>query len=75
VGSPRETIGGLLDRLGEDWDDACLEFDKQDATVGTASVWQVREPLNPKSIGRWQHYRTQFEKAFGDSIGDDPKVD
>ncbi len=69
VHQPRETIGALLERLGEPWDDACLEFDKQEASVGTASVWQVRQPLNPKSIGRWKHYEQQFTEAFGEDIG------
>jgi hypothetical protein len=33
--------------------------------VGTASVWQVREPINPKSIGRWKNYEKYFEQEFG----------
>jgi hypothetical protein len=24
--------------------------------VRTASVWQVREPVNDRSVGRWRHY-------------------
>jgi tetratricopeptide (TPR) repeat protein len=66
VNSPRETIGGLLERLGEEWNEACLEFDKQQSTVGTASVWQVRQPLSPKSIGRWKNYEKHFKDAFGE---------
>lgn len=68
VNQPRETIGNLLERLGEPWDDACLDFDKQQATVSTASVWQVRQPLNPKSIGRWKHYEKYFTQAFGEDV-------
>lgn len=66
VKEPPETIGDLLERLGEEWSDACLEFDKQQASVGTASVWQVRQPINPKSIGRWKNYEKYFTEAFGD---------
>ncbi|HKJ16545.1 MAG TPA: sulfotransferase, partial [Xanthomonadales bacterium] len=66
VDNPRETIGGLLENLGEDWDDVVLEFDKQESTVGTASVWQVRQPLTRKSIGRWKNYEKHFKEAFGE---------
>ena len=62
---PRKTITGLLEFLGEDWDEGCLSFNKLKNSVQTASVWQVREPLHTKSVGRWQNYRQHFEKAFG----------
>jgi LPS sulfotransferase NodH len=65
VESPTATIGTLLEQLGEEWDDACLEFDTREGSVGTASVWQVREPINPKSIGRWKNYEKYFEQEFG----------
>lgn len=68
VGRPRETIGKLLQCLGEDWDERCLAFDKLDNAVKTASVWQVREPLHSRSIGRWKNYQTYFEKVFGADI-------
>lgn len=68
VNSPRETVGTLLERLGEEWNDACLEFDRQQSTVGTASVWQVRQPINPRSIGRWKNYEQQFTEAFGGAL-------
>ena len=69
VTEPRKTITGLLEFLGEDWDEGCLSFNKLKNSVQTASVWQVREPLHTKSVGRWQNYRQHFEKAFGaDSI-------
>lgn len=65
VTQPRETISGLLENLGEAWDERCLSFNTLKNTVQTASVWQVREPLHTKSVGRWAHYRQHFEKAFG----------
>ncbi|MCW8875772.1 MAG: sulfotransferase [Kangiellaceae bacterium] len=30
--------------------------------VKTASLWQVREPLHARSIGRWRNYSSLFEK-------------
>lgn len=65
VTEPRKTITGLLEFLGEAWDERCLSFNKLKNSVQTASVWQVREPLHTKSVGRWQNYQKQFERAFG----------
>lgn len=65
VTRPQETISGLLGNLGEAWDERCLSFNQLKNTVQTASVWQVREPLHAKSVGRWAHYQPHFEKAFG----------
>jgi tetratricopeptide (TPR) repeat protein len=50
----------LIDFLGLPWEDACLEFHKQDAAVTTASAVQVREPAHTRSIGRWRRYETQL---------------
>jgi len=70
VTQPRETLGGVLDTLGEAWDERCLAFDSLDNMVKTGSVWQVREPLHARSVGRWKKYRSCFESVFGDRIGD-----
>ncbi|RLQ23349.1 sulfotransferase family protein [Seongchinamella sediminis] len=48
----------LLDYLDLPWEEACLEFHKQDAAVSTASAVQVREPAHTRSIGRWKQYRS-----------------
>jgi len=68
VTDPEPTISRLLNNLGETWDERCLRFDQLDNTVKTASVWQVREPLSTKSIGRWKNYFGHFEEIFGDQI-------
>jgi len=65
VAEPRATITAVLNELGEPWDECCLSFNKLRNTVQTASVWQVREPLHTKSVGRWRCYRQFFEDAFG----------
>jgi tetratricopeptide (TPR) repeat protein len=70
VKKPREVIGRLLEDLGEDWDDRCLQFDKLGGTVSTASVWQVRQPIHSRSIGRWSRYRSAFIEAFGEGFDD-----
>ena len=64
VEQPRESVESLLNWLGEEWDDRCLEFHRQAGAVRTASVWQVREPLHTRSVGRWRNYSTPVEAAF-----------
>ncbi len=51
----------LIDYLGLDWEDACLEFHKQKTAVTTASAVQVRKPAHTGSIGRWRRYEDQLE--------------
>jgi tetratricopeptide (TPR) repeat protein len=46
----------LIDFLGLPWDSACLEFHRAQTTVFTSSVWQVRQPIYQKSVGRWRNY-------------------
>lgn len=46
----------LIDFLGLPWDPACLEFHQTERQVVTASLWQVRQPIYTRSVGRWRHY-------------------
>ncbi len=46
----------LIEFLGLPWDPACLEFHKNKRVVVTASVWQVRQPMYDRSVGRWRNY-------------------
>jgi tetratricopeptide (TPR) repeat protein len=50
----------LIDFLGLPWEDACLDFHRQDTAVTTASAVQVREPAHTRSIGRWRRYERQL---------------
>lgn len=50
----------LIDFLGLPWDPACLEFQKTERPILTASVWQVRQPLYNTSVGRWRKYRSHL---------------
>lgn len=62
VRSPETILRGLVDFLGLDWDDQCLDFQHSDNLVKTASVWQVREELHPRSSGRWRNYESGLRK-------------
>ncbi len=39
-----------------EWENQCLEFHKNKRQVRTASIEQVRKPINNKSIGAWKKY-------------------
>jgi hypothetical protein len=47
----------MIEFLGLEWDPACLNYDKTERPVLTASRWQVRQPIYTSSIGRWRHYQ------------------
>lgn len=46
----------LIDWCGLAWNDACLDFHKNERSIRTASVVQVRQPIYGSSVGRWRHY-------------------
>jgi tetratricopeptide (TPR) repeat protein len=66
VKDPKPVVEQLLAFLGLGWDERCLTVPPGRA-VKTASVWQVREPLNPRSSGRAQHYARQL-RQLGDYL-------
>lgn len=59
----------LIDYLGLEWNDGCLEFYNTDRPVKTASASQVRKPIYTTSTNRWR----KFERYLGpllDELGD-----
>jgi len=56
VKEPKAILSDVLKHLGQQWDDQCLDFQHLHNTVKTASVWQVRQPLNDRSVGRAAKY-------------------
>ena len=46
----------LIDFCDLEWEDECLNFHKSNRQVRTASIEQVRQPINKKSIGAWKNY-------------------
>ena len=47
-----------------DWEDACVNFQDNDAPVATASSAQVRAPLYSSSIGRWRKVKDEIRAAI-----------
>lgn len=51
----------IIEFIGLEWDERCLEFYKTERKVGTASNWQARQPIYKSSKERWRNY----EKHIG----------
>jgi Flp pilus assembly protein TadD len=51
----------ILEFIGLDWNESCLNFQKTHRTVATASAWQVRQGIYKSSMERWRNY----EKVLG----------
>ena len=48
----------LIEFCDLEWENECLEFHKNKRQVRTASIEQVRQPMNTKSIGAWKKYES-----------------
>jgi tetratricopeptide (TPR) repeat protein len=62
----------MLAYLGLAWDENCLEFHRTSRPVGTASHWQVRQPLYTRSVERWRPYEPYLDElraALGERQG------
>jgi hypothetical protein len=47
----------ILDFIGLEWDQRCLDFHSTKRAVVTASYWQVRQRIYNDSVQRWRNYR------------------
>lgn len=56
VDDPESTGRRLIDHCGLEWNERCLQFDRNGGAVKTASQWQVRQPIYKTSLQRWKHY-------------------
>jgi hypothetical protein len=46
----------MVDFIGLGWDPKCLDFQRTDRVIITASKWQVRQQISASSVGRWRNY-------------------
>ena len=51
----------LIEYLGLEWNENCLDFYSNKRAVRTASNLQVRQPIYKNSINRWKHYEKHLE--------------
>lgn len=71
VREPDSTIRRLLSELGLPWDSACLDFHEVTRSVSTASVYQVRRPINTDSMAQWRRFATHLgplKAALGENV-------
>tara|TARA_Y100000768_G_scaffold329486_1_gene267829 strand:+ start:1532 stop:3247 length:1716 start_codon:yes stop_codon:yes gene_type:complete len=54
----------LINYCNLDWEEACLNFQDNKRQVRTASIEQVRQPINKKSIGAWKKYETHLSELI-----------
>ena len=64
VNSAEDVLADALKFMGVDWHDAVTMPGERDRVVRTASVWQARQPVYARSVGRWQHYADQAPDFF-----------
>jgi hypothetical protein len=57
VNQTEETVHNLIEFCGLKWEESCLHFYQNKRKVQTASVWQVRQPIYQRSVGRWLNYK------------------
>jgi tetratricopeptide (TPR) repeat protein len=46
----------IIEFMGLEWDDRCLDFHKTERKVATSSKWQVRQKIYTSSKERWRNY-------------------
>jgi hypothetical protein len=55
----------MIEFIGLDWDERCLDFHKTERKVDTASNWQVRQKIYSSSTARWRLYEKQLGPLLG----------
>lgn len=61
VEAPEPQIRAVLRHLGLGFVPDCLSPEKGQGVVGTASMFQVRAPINQDGLGKWRNYAAQLE--------------
>ena len=59
--NPKQHIENLLKTLGLEWQDACLNIEKNKRSVKTVSNVQIRSSIYTKSSEDWQNYEDQLK--------------
>ncbi len=56
VGDPEPQVRRLLDFAGLEFQASCLHPEGGDNQIKTSSVFQARQSINSRSVGRWKNY-------------------
>jgi tetratricopeptide (TPR) repeat protein len=71
VGDQEGESRKMIEFVGLEWDDACLDFHKTERSVSTASKSQVRQPIYQSSVGAWRRFEARLgplAKALGNAV-------
>ncbi|MCP4330909.1 MAG: tetratricopeptide repeat protein [Alphaproteobacteria bacterium] len=60
IADPETVSRRMIAHTGLDWDDRCLEPQKSDRPIRTASIWQARQPIYASSVKGWKRYEKQI---------------
>ncbi len=60
----KEETKKLLDYCGLEWEDGCMEFEKNKRAVRTASFAQVRKKIYKGSSEEWKKFKNRIEGAL-----------
>jgi hypothetical protein len=74
VEAPEATIRQLVQFLGLEWDERCLDFHENPRLVTTASYDQVRRPIYTGSVGRSRRFREHLGPLEAAIFGESPRV-
>jgi len=69
IADPDGEIRKIVAACDLEWEDACLDFHRNERRVDTLSVYQVRQPIYNSSAGAWQRHEKELQPLF-DSLGD-----
>jgi thioredoxin-like negative regulator of GroEL len=71
VSDPQTQTRALIDAIGLDWEDACLNSGATAGVVKTLSLAQVRQPIHTGRKEAWRKYEQEMQ-PFIDAWGDEP---
>ncbi len=71
VETPETQIRALLEHIGLPWHVSCLTPEAGGHSPATASILQVREPINRKGLGKWKVYADQLAPLLAALGGED----
>lgn len=69
VSDPKGQARRMVEYCGLEWNEACLDFHRNERPIQTASVMQVRQPAYRSSVGRWRHYEPYLAPLI-DALGE-----
>jgi len=64
IQNTRAEVKTILDHLGLDWEDSCMEFYNQKRSINTSSYTQVTQQIYTGSMKRWLNYESHISQLI-----------